>query len=143
MVKVEMPLEISHHLITVRTLLLQRFAQVNSLHVKSEVAATVRLVVALVAPVVEDLLVHRVDVFVQQLLPLELFAADSALETVPGPLVFWPVALSVLEMSPQVLGPLATVRAGPDVLLGVDPPDVSVQRPLAGRRVAERKRSSQ
>ena len=54
-VEVEMPLEVPHHLVTVGTLLLQRFAQVNSLHVKSEVAATVRLVVALVAPVVEDL----------------------------------------------------------------------------------------
>ena len=47
--------------------------------------------------------------------------------------------LSVLEMSPEVLGSLPTVGAGPDVLLGVDPPDVSVQRPLAGRGVAERK----
>ena len=42
--------------------------------------------------------------FVQQLLPLELLAADPALETLPGPLVFRAVALGVLEMSPQVLG---------------------------------------
>ena len=138
MVKVEMPLEVSHHLITVGTLLLQRFAQVNSLHVKSQVAATVGLVVTLVTPVVQDLLVHRVDVFVQQLLPLELFAANPALEALPGPLMLRTVALRVLEMSPQVLGSLPTVGAGPDVLLGVDPPDVPVQRPLTRRGVAER-----
>ena len=134
-----MPLEVSHHLVTVGTLLLQRLPQVNSLHVESEVAAAVGLVVTLVAPVVENLLVYRVDVFVEQLLPLELFAADPALETVPGPLMFRAVALRVLEMSPQVLGSLPTVGAGPDILLGVDPSDVSVQRPLAGRGVAERK----
>ena len=87
----------------------------NSLHVKSQVAATVGLVVTLVTPVVQDLLVHRVDVFVQQLLPLELFAANPALEALPGPLVFRTVALRVLEMSPQVLGSLPTVGAGPDV----------------------------
>ena len=97
----------------------------------------------------------RVDVFVQQLLPLELLAADPALETLPGPLVFRAVALGVLEMSPQVLGKyfsknisekifhckyfsknisvkifhlgsLPTVGAGPDVLLRVNPSDVSV-----------------
>ena len=50
--------------------------------------------------------------------------------------MFWPVALSVLEMSPQVLGPLATVRAGPDILLGVDPADVAVECALAGGGVA-------
>ena len=93
MVKVEMPLEVSHHLVTVGTLLLQRFAQVNSLHVKSEVTAAVRLVVTLVTPVVEDLLVHGVDVFVEKLLPLELFATNPALETLPGSLVFRAVAL--------------------------------------------------
>ena len=83
----------------------------------------------------------RVYVFVQQLLPLELLAADPALETLPGPLVFRAVALGVLEMSPQVLGKyfsknisekifhlgsLPTVGAGPDVLLRVDPSYVSV-----------------
>ena len=73
---------------------------------------------------------------VEQLLPLELFAADPALETVPGPLMFRAVALRVLEMSPQVLGSLPTVGAGPDVLLRVDPSDVSVQRPLTGCGVA-------
>ena len=36
-----MPLEVAHHLVTVGTLLLQRFPQVNPLHVKSEVAAAV------------------------------------------------------------------------------------------------------
>ena len=104
MVEVEVPLEVANHLVTVGTLLLQRLPQVDPLHVESEVAATVGLVVTLVTPVVQDLLVHRVDVFVQQLLPLELLAADPALETLPGPLVFWAVALGVLEMSPQVLG---------------------------------------
>ena len=136
MVEVEVPLKVANHLVTVGTLLLQWLAQVNSLHVQSEVATAVGLVVALITPVVEDLLVHGVDVLVEQLLPLELFAADSALETVPGPLVFWPVALSVLEMSPQVLGPLATVRAGPDILLGVNPADVAVECALAGGGVA-------
>ena len=42
-------------------------------------------------------------------------------------------------MSPQVFRSLPAVGAGPDVLLGVDPSDVSVQRPLAGRGVAARK----
>ena len=36
-----MPLEVAHHLVTVGTLLLQRLAQVDPLHVESEVAATV------------------------------------------------------------------------------------------------------
>ena len=136
-VEVEMPLEVAHHFVTVGTLLLQRFPQVNSLHMKSQVAATVGLVVTLVTSVVENLLVHGVDVFVEKLLPLELFTTNPTLETLPGPLVFRAVALSVLEMSPEVLGSLPTVRAGADVLLRVDPPDVSVQRTLAGRRVAE------
>ena len=99
-----MPLEVAHHLVTVGTLLLQRFAQVDPLHVESQVAATIGLVVTLAAPVVQHLLMDRVDVFVQQLLPLELLAADPALETFPGPFVFRAVALGVLEMSPQVLG---------------------------------------
>ena len=76
----------------------------DPLHVESEVAATVGLVVTLATPVIQHLLMDRVDVFVQQLLPLELLAADPALETLPGPLVFRAVALGVLEMSPQVLG---------------------------------------
>ena len=48
----------------------------NSLHVEPEVAPTVGLVVALAAPVVHHLLVHGVDVLVQQLLPLELLLTD-------------------------------------------------------------------
>merc|ERR1719397_505923 len=135
-VEVEMPLEVAHHLVTVRTLLLQRFAKVNSLHVQPQVAPAVRLVVALVTPVVQHLLVYRVNMFVEELLPLELFLTNPALETLPTPLVFRTVALSVLEVSPQVLGPLATVGTGPDVLLTVDTSDVSVQRPLARRGVA-------
>ena len=104
MVEVEMPLEVAHHLVTVGALLLQRFPQVDPLHVESQVAAAVGLVVTLATPVVQNLLMDRVDVFVQQLLPLELLAADPALETLPGPLVFRTVTLGVLEMSPQVLG---------------------------------------
>ena len=50
--------------------------------------------------------------------------------------------LGVLEVSPEVLGSLTTVGAGPYILLGVDPSDVSVQRPLAGRGVAARKNIS-
>ena len=92
-VEVEMPLEVAHHLVTVGTLLLQRFPQVNSLHVKSEVTTAVGLVVTLVTPVVQVLLVHGVDVFVQKLLPLELLATNPALESFPSPLVFRTVAL--------------------------------------------------
>ena len=57
-VEVEMPLEVAHHLVTVGTLLLQRFPQVDPLHVESQVAATVGLVVTLVTSVVQHLLVH-------------------------------------------------------------------------------------
>ena len=55
MVEVEMPLEVPDHLVTEGALLLQRFPQVNSLHVKPQVAPAVRLVVALVTPVVQHL----------------------------------------------------------------------------------------
>ena len=54
MVEVEVPLEVADHLVTVGTLLLERLPQVDPLHVQAEVAAAVGLVVALVAPVVED-----------------------------------------------------------------------------------------
>ena len=82
MVEVEVPLEVADHLVTVGTLLLQWLAQVNSLHVQSEVAAAVGLVVALVTPVVEDLLVDGVDVFVEQLLPLEHLLTEPALHQI-------------------------------------------------------------
>ena len=95
-VEVEMPLEVPDHLVTEGALLLQRFPQVNSLHVKSEVAATVGLVVALATSVIENLLVDGVDVFVEKFLPLELFTANLALETLPGPLMFRPVALQTM-----------------------------------------------
>ena len=137
MVEVEVPLEVADHLVTVRTLLLQRLAQVDPLHVETEVAAAVRLVVALAAPVVQDLLVHGVDVLVEQLLPLEHLLTDAALEALPGPLVLGSVALRVLEVSPEVLGALPAVGTGPDVLLRVNPADVAVEGPLAGGGVAE------
>ena len=132
-----MPLEVAHHLITERTLLLQRLAQVDPLHVETKVATAVRLVVALATPVVQDLLVHGVDVLVEQLLPLEHLLTDAALEALPGPLVLGTVALRVLEVSPEVLGALPTVGTGPDVLLRVNAADVAVQGPLAGGGVAE------
>ena len=97
-----MPLEVANHLVTVGTLLLQWLAQVNSLHVQSEVAAAVGLVVALITPVVEDLLVHGVDVLVEQLLPLELLLTDGAREGLPAALVFRAVTLRVLEVPPGI-----------------------------------------
>ena len=102
MVEVEVPLEVANHLVTVGTLLLQWLAQVNSLHVQSEVATAVGLVVALITPVVEDLLVHGVDVLVEQLLPLELLLTDGAREGLPAALVFRPVTLRVLEVPPEI-----------------------------------------
>ena len=109
----------------------------NSLHVQSEVATAVGLVVALITPVVEDLLVHGVDVLVEQLLPLEHLLTDAALEALPSPLVLGSVALRVLEVSPEVLGALPAVGTGPDILLRVNPADMAVQGPLAGGVVAE------
>ena len=102
MVEVEVPLEVANHLVTVGTLLLQWLAQVNSLHVQSEVATTVGLVVALITPVVEDLLVHGVDVLVEKLLPLELLLTDGAREGLPAALVFRAVTLRVLEVPPEI-----------------------------------------